>query len=130
MKIKFLLLITFFAIFSISPTTFAYFIEAHEKQTSPRHQDPFKIIEIFFKAVKQGNLIVLGKKIDKSLLVPIQVEYIYKFDGSKPSVKVYSKLKYPLAIPEHKGIRLLGVGAILDNKGNIIEIRAHVVPDN
>ncbi|MDH5599745.1 MAG: hypothetical protein OEY78_00445 [Gammaproteobacteria bacterium] len=130
MKTKFFLLLLFIGLFSHNLVAFAYYIEKPEQIIRKEHQDPFKILEIFFHAVKQGELIVLGKKIEKALLVPIQVEYIYKFDGSKPSVKVYSELKYPLAIPEHKGIRLMGVSAILNNNGDIIEIRAHVVPDN
>lgn len=93
-----------------------------------KQHNPINTLDIFYQAVNRGELIIFGQKIEKSLLIPMQVEYIYKFDGTKPFVKIYSELKYDVSIAQHPEIKLRGISAVLNNSGHIIETSAHVVP--
>lgn len=130
MKIKYFLLLSFLSIFSYSVFTFASVAEQSANTIKSELHQPIKILEFFFQAVSRDELIVFGKSLDKSILIPIRVEYIYELDGSKPTVMVYSELKYLLDIPTHSGIKLRGVSTILNDVGRIIEVRAHVIPTN
>jgi hypothetical protein len=113
-----------------SSVTFAAHLKSEPDLRTLNSHNPIKTLDVFYRAVNRGELIVFDKKIEKSLLIPMQVEYIYKFDGTKPLVKIYSELRYPVPIPQQTGIKLRGISAILDDTGHIIEVRAHVVPVN
>lgn len=88
--------------------------------------EPRKVIDMFNKAVDRGELIVFGNELERSVLIPLRVEYIYELNDSKPLVKVYSEIKKIIPIPEHEGIQIRGISAILDSDGHIVEIRVHV----
>ena len=90
------------------------------------NREPHKIIEIFYKAVDRGELIVFEQILDRTVLIPLRVEYVYELNGSKPTVKVYSEIKKPMPVGDHEGILLRGISAVIDSGGHIIEIRAHV----
>ena len=92
-------------------------------------RDPHEVVEIYFRAVDRGELLVFERKIDKSMLVPVSVEYVYALDNPIPRVKVYSELKEPLPVPGHEGCKIHGVSAILDPGGRIIETAAHIRPE-
>lgn len=92
---------------------------------------PLKIIEIFYDAVNRGQLIVFEKKLDGSMMIPIRIEYVYELNGDEPTVKIYSELKKLISISLYEGvkIKLSGVSVVLDSSGDIIDIKAHVVPE-
>lgn len=92
---------------------------------------PLKIIEIFYETVNRGELIVFEKKLDGSMITPIRIEYVYELNGDEPTVKIYSELKKLISISlyENVKIKLSGVSVILDSSGDIIEIKAHVIPE-
>jgi len=130
MKKNIILFVTFINIFSYSVFNLSHAAEPSSNLINSEHGDPIKIINVFFQAVKRGELIIFDKKIDKSMLIPIRVEYVYELDGSKPTINVYSDLKYKLPIPKHDGIYVRGVSTILNDTGRIIEVRAHVFTEN
>jgi len=110
-------------------STFASISEQSTNILKLEKHQPKEIIDVFLKAVDRGELIVFEQTIDKSILIPLRVEYIYKLDGSQPTVIIYSEIKKLIHIPEHEGIRLRGISTILDSVGHIIEIRVHVIPE-
>ena len=102
-----------------------------QSQSTVNQEDhkPHEIIEIFYNAVNRGELIVFEQKLDKDMITPFRVEYVYELNGTAPTVIIYSELKTSIPIRLHEGIKLRGISAILDNDGHIIEIRAHVVSE-
>ena len=90
---------------------------------------PLEIIKIFYNAVDRGELVVFEQKLNKSMITPIRVEYVYELNGTLPTVNVYSEPKIPIPIRLHEGIKLRGISSIIDSDGRIIEIRAHVVQE-
>ena len=130
MHLKLFSLLLFVSAYIHCSVSFAAHLQSGPDLRALNSHNPIKTLDVFYRAVNRGELIVFDKKIEKSLLIPMQVEYIYKFDGTKPLVKIYSELKYPVPIPQQNGIKLKGISAILDDTGHIIEVRAHVVPLN
>lgn len=109
--------------------TFAHISEQHPVPVKPEFNEPHEVIKIYFKAVDRGELIVLDRKLDKSMLIPIHVEYVYKLDSVIPRIKVYSQLKQPIPVPGQTSCNIKGVSAILNNNGSIIETEAHIWPE-
>lgn len=89
---------------------------------------PYKIINVFLRAVNRGELIIFNQILDESMLIPLRVEYIYELDSKNQSVKVYSELMQPLPVPSGQTLIFHGVSAVLNAKGHIIEVEAHVWP--
>ena len=87
---------------------------------------PRKVVEVFLEAVDRGELLVFDQVLDRSMIVPFQVEYIYQLDSSIPQISIFSKLKQPIPIPYADGCEVRAVSAIMDNAGIIIEAVVHV----
>ena len=121
-----LLVIVVLVIVAYSIFSFASIYEQPTNIIKLEKREPHKIIEIFYKAVDRGELIVFEQTLDRTVFIPLRVEYVYELDGSKPTVKIYLEIKKPIPIADHEGILLRGISAILDGSGHIIEIRAHV----
>ncbi len=129
MNIRNFIFISVLAVVTYSLLTFASISDlSTNTPTSELHQ-PQKITDVFLRAVDRGELIVFGQTIDRSILIPLRVEYVYELNGSPSTVKIYSELKKILPIQDHEGIRLRGISVILDDAGHIIEIRAHIIPE-
>ena len=65
------------------------------------------MIDVFFKAMDRGELIVFEQQIDESILIPLRVEYVYELNGSQPTVKIYSEIKKIIPVPDHKTLNYL-----------------------
>ena len=109
--------------------TFAHISEQPHAPIKPEFSEHHEVIRTYFKAVSRGELIVLERKLEKSMLIPIRVEYVYELDSAIPRIKVYSKLKQPIPVPEQGTCKIKGVSSILDNNGRIIETEAHIWPE-
>ena len=129
MKISNFVLIVFAMVVVYSIYSFASISEQSTNTIKLENHQPKEIIDVFLKAVDRGELIVFEQTIDKSILIPLRVEYVYELNGSQPTVKIYSEIKKLIRIPGHEGIRLRGISAIIDGVGHIVEIRAHVIPE-
>jgi hypothetical protein len=88
--------------------------------------EPDIVIERYLRAVDRGELVALGQVLDRSMLTPVSVEYVYRLDRGRPIVKVYSELRKPVPVPGQHGCTLRAVSAVLDSSGRIIEIEAHI----
>jgi hypothetical protein len=91
----------------------------------PRIEDPGSLVDRFLQAVDRGELTVFGRTIDRPMLVPIRVEYVYELADRAMRIKIYSNLNTPLPVPGQDDCRILGVSAVMEN-GSITEIESHV----
>lgn len=92
---------------------------------TPRIEDPDALVGRYLEAVDRGELRVFGQKIDRAMIVPIRVEYVYDLPDRTMRIKVYSNLKQPLAMPDQPDCQILGVSAVME-EGVITEIESHV----
>ena len=87
--------------------------------------DARRVVRIFLEAVENGELIVFDMSIDKSYIKPERVEYIYTLTDRTPTVQVYSTITKPISLPTMPDVQIMGVSAILNSEGEIIETIAH-----
>lgn len=90
----------------------------------PKIEDPDNLVQHYLDAVDRGELIVFGRELDRSMIVPTRVEYVYDLATRKTLAKVFSNLKIPLPVPEHD-CRVVAVSAIME-EGRIVEIESHI----
>lgn len=129
MKVRYFALLTFVIFIAGSNYTFAHILEPSSGSIKQKFHEPHEVIEMYFKAVSRGELVVLERKLDKSMLTPVRVEYVYELNSAIQIVKVYSELKQPMSVPSLEHCRISGVSAILDADGHIIEIEVHILPE-
>ena len=91
---------------------------------TPRIDDPDSLVQHFLQAVDRGELRIFGHTLDRSMIDPVRVEYVYELASRATRIKVYSNLKQPLPVPQ-SDCRILGVSAQLED-GIITEIESHV----
>ena len=104
----------------------AVYVPEHFPDTSrPRVADPDDLVRRYLTAVDRGELKAFGHKLERSMITPVRVEYIFDLINRTSRVKIYSDLKEPLAVPGRQDFRVLGVSAILDD-GKIVETQSHV----
>ena len=129
MKARYFSLLAFVMVMVGSNYSFAYIIERPPAPMKQQLHEPHKVVELYLKAVSRGELIVFERKLDRSMLIPVRVEYVYELNSAMPTVKVYSELKEPMSVPVLENSRIRGVSAIVDADGHIIETGAHILPE-
>jgi hypothetical protein len=92
----------------------------------PKFLDPHAIVATYLKAVDRGELIVFDHRLDRSMVAPRRVEYVFELDSRIPTVKVYSELLQPMAVPNDENCEVRAVSALLNADGKIVETEAHV----
>lgn len=120
------ILITLF-VYSLGPL--AHTLDRPHGYVKPEFQEPRKVIEIYFKAVERGELTIFRQVLDKDMLKPLHVEYVYALDSATPLVKVYSMLKHPIFVIGQKNCKVRGVSSTLDSEGRIVSNEAHIWPE-
>lgn len=88
--------------------------------------DPQVLVNLFLEAVDRGELCVLGNKIERGMLTPRRVEYVYDLQLRRSTVKVYADLQPPLPLTGQEPCKVHGVNVLLDEDGAIVESEAHV----
>jgi hypothetical protein len=91
----------------------------------PRINDPSSLVQRYLQAVDRGELVVFGHVLDRSMIVPVRVEYIYELSSQTTRIRVYSNLTEPLPVPGQTDCRILGVSAVMED-GSITEIESHI----
>ena len=89
------------------------------------HIDVRHVVSVFLDSVEKGELIIFEMRIDKSIIKPERVEYIYKLTDRTPTVKVYSTLTKPIPVPALPDVPIKGVSAVINQEGRIIEAVVH-----
>jgi hypothetical protein len=92
---------------------------------APRIEDPEQLVHRYLQAVDRGELEIFGQKLDRSMIVPVRVEYVYELSSQTTRIKVHSNLKTPLPVPGQSDCRILGVSTVME-EGMITEIESHV----
>ncbi|MDH5766530.1 MAG: hypothetical protein OEZ38_10990 [Gammaproteobacteria bacterium] len=129
MLIRSFVLILFMVDVFSGDIVFAQTLKSPSNNPGYEFHEPGKVIDRYFKALDKESLTVLGHRLDKSMLVPVRVEYVYELNSTAPKIKVYSNIKQPVIVTGTTNCKLRGVSANLDNEGNIIETEAHVWSD-
>jgi len=91
-------------------------------------REPQRVVDIFLEAVDRGDLVVMGRKLDRSMITPARVEYVYELDGRAPVIRIYAHLNQPLSVPDMADCSVKGISATLGSDGHIVETEAHVWP--
>ena len=90
--------------------------------------EPQRAVEVFLAAVDRGELKIFGKALNRSDIVPVIVEHIFRVGNPVPVTRVYSRLRQPFAPPLPENFQVNAVSATLGADGHIIETEAHVWP--
>jgi hypothetical protein len=90
----------------------------------PKIEDPDHLVQHFLDAVDRGELIVFGRALNRSMIVPTRVEYVYDLATRKTLAKVFSNLKVPLPVPE-RDCKVVAVSVIMA-ESRIVEIESHI----
>ena len=91
----------------------------------PKIDDPDKLVHGFLDAVDRGELIIFGRRLARSMIIPVHVEYVYELASRVTRVKIYSNLKEPMSVPGRGDCQVLSVSVVMAD-GKIIEIESHV----
>jgi len=92
---------------------------------APKIEDPDTVVQRYLAAVDRGELEIFGMKLDRSMLNPVRVEYVYDLSSRTTRIKIHSNLKESLPVPGQHGCQILSVGAEMEG-GHISEIESHV----
>lgn len=92
---------------------------------TPTIDDPDSLVLRYLDAVDRGELQIFGKKLDRSMIVPVRVEYVYDLSSRAMRTRIYSNLKEPLPVPGQPGCQILGVSAVMEDD-HITEIESHI----
>lgn len=91
-----------------------------------QHVPPQQVVDRFLKAVDRGELTLFIYTLNRAILIPRRVEYVYDLDKQTPTVSVYCDLKEGVPVPGQPGMEVRAVTSELDYSGQIVETRAHV----
>ncbi len=91
----------------------------------PPLEDPDSLVQGFLEAVDRGELSIFGRTLDRAVIVPARVEYLYELSTRTTRVKVHADLKQPVAVPDHPDYRVRSVSAVVEG-GHIVEIQSYV----
>jgi hypothetical protein len=87
---------------------------------------PREVLAAFMEAVDRGELRVFGKVVERSMITPRRVEFIYDLYDLAPSIKVYSRFAQPIPVPGQDNCEARAVGALMSADGHIIDTEVHI----
>jgi hypothetical protein len=70
-------------------------------------------------------LIVFGRCIGRSMLIPVRVEIMHDLATRTRSVKIHARLKEPIPVHGSKGAQASAISAVMDGD-SIVETEYHV----
>lgn len=126
MKTTYLVIVALATIIASSNRALALVVEKPLGVVEQKFQRPHEVVDVFLDAVGRGELVVFDRTIERSMLVPVSVEYVYTLGNAVPQVKVYSELNKPMVVPGRENCKVRGVSAVLDDDGRIVETEAHI----
>ena len=92
----------------------------------PNAPEPHAVLAAFQNAVDRGELMVFEQKLDRSMIAPRRIEYLFALEDLTLTVRVYADLRRPLAVPGRSDCEARAVAAILDAAGSIVDVEVHV----
>lgn len=138
MNIRHRVYIFLIALLVLSTGIYAYVPKASLPYSLPENSchSPHEVTELFFDSVNRGELKIFNKQIERSMLMPVRVTYIYDLNQTNSTLKeygVYSKLKNALNIPGQLNDdlpKVSGINTSIDHTGKIIKTELHIWNDN
>ena len=79
-------------------------------------------------AVDRGELKVFGRTLDRSMIEPVSVEYLFELETGVSRIRIFSKIQTPISLPGIEGCKLYGISAVIGIDGRILETEAHLHP--
>lgn len=125
MKIRYAIWLSLAATLSFDWAGAAHVLEYPREYQASRHE-PHTVVELYLKAIDRGELVLFEQVLERAMLTPSHVEYVYDLNSPVPTVKVYSILAEPLPVPGHEAYEIRGITSTLNAQGAIVETRAHV----
>jgi hypothetical protein len=92
----------------------------------PGAPEPDAVLAAFRNAVDRGELMVFEQKLDRSMISPRRIEYLFALEDLSLTVRVYADLRRPLAVPGRSDCEVRAVAAVLDAAGSIVDVEVHV----
>jgi hypothetical protein len=83
------------------------------------------VLKSYLDAVDRGELWAFSRKLERSEIIPIRVEYDYVIATQSMEIRVYSDLKEPFPALHQSGLKVRGVSATMEG-GKIIETESHI----
>jgi hypothetical protein len=119
-------LIVLLTLLALNPCFAAVNVPDHWIDPSrPVIEDPDRLVDAFLKAVDRGELTIFGRTLEREMINPIQVEYVYDLLSRKTKLRIHATLKEALTLPDHPGCRILCISAEMED-GRIVEIESHL----
>lgn len=92
---------------------------------TPAFDHPDSVVARFLAAVDRGELLIFGRRLERAMIAPARVEYVFDLATRMTTLKIYSALKEPIPVPSQQGSHVWAVGVILDGS-DIIETESHI----
>ncbi len=83
------------------------------------------ILNAYLEAVDRGELRTFDRNLERSEIIPVQVQYNYQIASETMEIRVYSDLKEPVPVPGQPGALVQSVNSIIED-GKIVETESHV----
>ena len=84
------------------------------------------VVRSYLAAVDRGELLTFGRKLNRTDITPVRVQYNYSISSGDMATWVYSTLKNPMPVPEQPEYQVIGVCSAMEN-GRIVETESHVL---
>lgn len=97
-------------------------------QDTPRFAPPREIVARYMAAVDRGELTVFGRTLDRSMIEPASVEYVFDLETGVSRIRIFSKIQTPIYLPGIEGCKLYGISAVISFDGRILETEVHLHP--
>lgn len=125
-KIPFILLVLATALLSSGFTSMPTYCVTDP--TKPHVAGADSLVRSYLESADRGELISFDRKLGRSEVIPIRVEYIYQISSGTTEVWIYSHLKEPMLLPGQSKTKVLGVRSLMEGS-RIVETESHVWVD-
>jgi len=104
----------------------AHGAEHPKGEARPGFGEPHHILGAYLAAVDRSELQVFDQTLDRSMIVPTRVEFVYDLESATTVIQVYSRLKKPIRVPNREECEVRGVSAEMSADGHIVDTAAHI----
>lgn len=84
------------------------------------------VLAAYLAAVDRGELWSFGRRLARSDIMPVRVQFDYSIADGTMDARVYSNLKEPMPVPEQPEYLVVGVCSMV-KAGRIVETESHVL---
>ena len=119
-------LMALLTLLALNPVFAAVSVPGHWiDRNRPAIEDPDRMVDIFLKAVDNGELKIYVRTLAREMIDPTQVEYVYDLVSRKTELRIHATLKQAFELPEQPGYWIRCISAEMEG-GRIVEVESHV----